>query len=193
MIGVLFVILISRNYKRGVASVINLSSLLFVFSLNNLYVFKEIATISDQSAHARIPLFLTALRIAKDNPVFGLGSGRFSEMAESYYYQISHMYGAATVLHTSSHNQFLNTLDYFGFPGLLLLLLFYYKLIKSLISVSRNLSDNYFFYISSGLIGPHISYIIHSSFHNTGPFLSDPYAWFFIATTFVLFKYNRLR
>ncbi len=193
LIGILFVISIARNYRRGIVGIIAMSSLIYIFSLTNPSVFQEISSVSDQSASARIPLFLTALRIAKDHPLFGIGAGRYSEMAESYYYQVSHMYGAETVLQTSSHNQFLNTLDYFGVLGLFLLLLFYYKLIKGLISLNKNASDNYFFYISSGLIGTHISYIIHSSFHNTGPFLSDPYAWFFIGITFVSFKYNKLK
>lgn len=192
-IGILFVISIVKNYKRGIAGIILLSGMIFIFSLTNTSVFEEISTFSDQSASARIPLFLTALRIAKDHPLFGIGVGRYSELAESYYYQVSHMYGAETILITSSHNQFLNTLDYFGMPGFFLLLLFYYKLFKGLIWSNRNSSDNFSFYISSGLIGSQISYIIHSSFHNTGPFLSDPYAWFFIGITFVLFKYNSLK
>lgn len=193
LIGILFIILIAKNYKNGMVGIIILSILIYVFSVTYPPVFKEISTFSDQSASARIPLFLTALRIAKDHPLFGIGAGRYSEIAESYYYQVSHMSGAETVLRTSSHNQFLNTLDYFGIFGLFLLLFFYYKLIKGLILLNRNVSNDYFSYISCGLIGTHISYIIHSSFHNTGPFLSDPYAWFFVGITFVIFKYNYLK
>lgn len=189
LIGSVFVHFILRKYKKGLILLLTLTiAVLFIFFSMDISRFKPITTISDRSAALRIPLFFTALNVAKDNFLFGVGSGRFEEEAESYYRYVDHMRGARTIFVTTPHNQFLNTLVYFGVPGFLLLLLFYFRLFKGLILIQKTSQDTYYRFFSAGLLGSFISYIINSLFHNTGPFISDPYSWFFVAATFLLFK-----
>jgi len=193
LVGSLLTVFMIREYKKALMLLLPLIIFaLFIFSSVDISSLKPIVTFSDESASARLPLFVSALNIAKDNPFFGLGSGGFQKVAESYYGYVYQMRGAHAIAITGPHNQFLNTLVYFGIPGLLLLFIFYFTLLKRLIFTQKTSCDKYYQYISAGLLGAFISYIINSLFHNTGPFLSDPYNWFFIGAAFVIFKlHNR--
>jgi len=90
----------------------------------------------------------------------------------------------------SPHNYFLNILLYYGIFGFLLAVLFYYYIFKGLSRVYKNNKDIPFIRaIASGLIGSFTSYIINSLFHNSGPFLVDPFLWYFIGITLFLLNH----
>jgi len=192
LIGLFLTLIIIKKLKKGLLLLLILTVfILLLFSsmdTSRSQRLTSITDITDSSAATRIPLFLTGINVAKDNLLFGVGSGKFQEQTEDYYRDVFHMRGAPIIFSTTPHNQFINTLVYFGIPALLLLLYFYFKLIKGLFMTQKTTHDNYYRYILAGLIGSFISYIINSFFHNAGPFISDPYNWFFIGAALVLFK-----
>ena len=197
MLGTALAILVSIFHLKKkskylvITAVIGVLVVSMSFTLNLLS--RTQLTLEDESAKARIPLFLTALEIAQDNPIFGVGSGRYSTTAQDYFYRISYMTGARTVLRTSAHNQFLNILVYYGLPGFILVVFFYYIMIKRLHYIVNTTEDPQIKQWGIGLLGSQVSYITNSSFHNMGPFISDPYIWFFIGAIFVLFKFGARR
>lgn len=191
LFGMFFVLLLYKKWKYGIIGLLLVVTLVLIVSYNSPSLFRELTTIHDESAAARIPLFLTAFRIILAYPIFGIGIGSFSSYAEDYYQYVSHLYGAETVLVTSSHNQFLNVWSYFGTPAFILHLVFYYILLKNLIYLYKRSNNKDTYILSLGFIGSQLSYIINSLFHNAGPFISDPYIWFYFGLIFALFKVNR--
>ncbi|MEW6417129.1 MAG: O-antigen ligase family protein [Nitrospirota bacterium] len=145
------------------------------------------------SALGRIPLAISAFYIAKDNP-FGVGRGKYTEEVEEYLWQLKRFEYYHVVTVTTPHNQFLNVLVYWGIPGFLLLLFFYYKILKQVNIIRKTTNNEYLKTLSIGLFCSYIAYIINSLFHNNGAFTGDPFHWYFIGLTFCLIKltiYNK--
>lgn len=127
---------------------------------------------SDWAAQSRIHLAATALRYATDHP---LGTGVYRPDA-------AHVAGnldpesLADVLKWQPHNQFLNMLTVFGFPGMALLILFYGLTARSLIHSARHLRrrrDTKLLFPLIAVAGATAAYLAVSMFHPTGPFLDD--------------------
>ena len=133
---------------------------------------------SDSSARARIPMTLTALRYSLDHP---LGTGTYSPTRE----HIGEGLDEAMVEHllvSSPHNQFLNVLVYYGFPGLILLVLFYLLILRSLVYSGRFIlrsGDTALYFLGTAVVGALAAYGVNSLLHNKGPFVGD-WAHFFI-------------
>ena len=139
---------------------------------------KRVLRISDRSAQSRILLASAALRYSLDYP---FGTGR-------YFPNRSHLSagldtGTANVLlaHTP-HNQFLFILVYYGFPGLILLILFYVLVLRSSIYSGRFIArsqDETLYFLPTAVVGALSAYTVVSLFHNDGPFVTD-WGHFFI-------------
>ena len=133
---------------------------------------------SDSSARARIPMTLTALRYSLDHP---LGTGRYSPTRE----HIGEGLDEAMVEHlleTTPHNQFLNVLVYYGYPGLALLVAFYLLILRSLVYSGRYIlrsGDASLYFLGTAVVGALAAYGVNSLLHNAGPFVGD-WAHFFI-------------
>jgi O-antigen ligase len=190
-IGVLLTSYMLRKNRRILARFLTatIAIVLVFYFLNVTSELKRVVMIANDSASIRIPLYFSALCVARDNPLFGVGSGRYEETAEDYYGLIYHLRGSHVIGVTGTHNHFLNILVYFGIPGIALLIAFYFILFSKLVSIYKDCYRNCYRYVAVGLIGSYVSYLINSFFHNSGPFISDPYNWFFIGITFVLFKF----
>jgi hypothetical protein len=90
------------------------------------------------------------------------------------------MDGAKAIGHLSPHNQFLNTLLYWGIPGFVLLIwLFIYKFMI-LFSILKS-QDVFIWSVAFGILGVSVAYTVNSFFHNAGPFLGDVFYWYIIA------------
>jgi hypothetical protein len=141
----------------------------------------------DQLSADRLPHFITALWIAWDNPL-GIGSsGQFTEYAAYYYSEVADLPGAELARTQTAHNQFLNVLVVLGIPGLIGLVWFYYELVTLLARIRRRLPlDSPVRAVAVGLTGAFVAYIVNSSFHNGGPFSSDPFNWYWIGLTVAL-------
>ena len=128
---------------------------------------------------AQIAAFETALKYP-----LGIGRGEAEEYLIGWEkYQ--------DIFPISPHNQFTNILLYYGWLGLLSLILFYYFIFKGLSSLYFK-KDFPLRGVAIGLIGSFSAYIINSLFHNDGPFLFDVFNWFFIGVTlFLLNQYGK--
>ena len=71
----------------------------------------------------RFEAWRSAFHIAKDNPVFGVGLGRFDDAAQQLIEQGTVRHGAANFAHT--HNDYISQLATNGLVGLILLLAIY--------------------------------------------------------------------
>ncbi len=79
------------------------------------------------------------------------------------------------------HNQFFGILVYYGYPGLILLVLFHFFVLRSLYYsyrlINRQTNDNTeTFVLFFALVGGLTAYLINSLFHNAAPFFGD---WFY--------------
>lgn len=144
----------------------------------------RMARLGDASSTARIPLAKMSYVIASQNPL-GVGPGRFQEYADKYYRAVSGLRGSTIVLRTSSHNHLLNTLIYYGIPGFLLTIYFYIKVFQA---VPKGIGkvDPLLNLLGKNLPCIFIGYLIHSSFHNAGPFVGDNFIWYVIGIVFAL-------
>ena len=133
---------------------------------------------SDSSARARIPMTLTALRYSLDHP---LGTGTYSPTRE----HIGEGLDPAMVEHllvNTPHNQFLNVLVYYGYPGLVMLVAFYLLILRSLVYSGRFIlrsGDASLYFLGTAVVGALAAYGVNSLLHNSGPFVGD-WAHFFI-------------
>lgn len=189
LFAVMFLTLEPKKRKKKI--IFSIMILIFIILILNSFTNNLILgnfSNSTDSALSRIPLFLTAFKIFLSNP-FGIGTGQFNQYGAEFFSELSHLPGAYHILTTSSHNQFLNTLVYYGIFGLLLLLAFYYYIFKGLFRIYKYFNGSFIKGITIGLIGSFIAYIINSMFHNAGPFLIDPFNWYFIGITMFLFNY----
>ena len=84
----------------------------------------------------------------------------------------------AQVKEYTPHNQFVNTGVMYGWTGLLVLIYFYKKL-WSMLSAGRKFG-RIAPYLSVAMQASMAGYIVNSMFHNGGPFVLDPFSWYFI-------------
>jgi|GEM_PF-4607125 len=88
------------------------------------------------------------------------------------------------------HNQFLNMLVYYGIPGFLIITLFYFLPMGGNIVLRRGTNNAWIYSISAGINGSLMSYILHSSLHNNGPFFDDPLSWYLVGLSLALYNYS---
>ena len=133
---------------------------------------RGIFSYSDWAAQSRLPLAATALRYSLDHP---LGAGVYRPN-QSHAPTNLDPKSLNDVLNWQPHNQFLNMLVTFGFPGLLLLTLFYALTARSLLHSARQIlpqRDKTLLFLLIAIAGAMTAYFIVSMFHPTGPFLDD--------------------
>lgn len=138
-----------------------------------------------QSAQSRIHMAMTALRYSLDHP---LGTGRYSPTTSHIGTGLD-AWLEKKVLTNTPHNQFLNILVYYGYPGLVLLILFYVLVLKSLIRSGLYIlqsRDAALYLLATGVAGAIASYGVNSLLHNAGPFVGDWGHFFIIGLVFSL-------
>lgn len=153
---------------------------------------RGIFSYSDWAAQSRKPLAATALRYSLDHP---LGAGAYRPDPSHAPTNLDPE-SLADVLNWPPHNQFLNMLATFGFPGLLLLTLFYALTAKSLIHSTRQIlrqRDTNLLFLLIAITGAMTAYFIVSMFHPTGPFLDDWSHFFIIGLAFSLQRLTATR
>ena len=139
----------------------------------------------DTSSRPRPYMVTTALRYALEHP---LGTG-------TYYPSERHLDPGLDertkyrVLTGGPHNQFLIILVYYGFPGLILLVAFYWQMVRPLwpafIRALGQGVDQPAFLVPA-VIGGMIAYTFNSLLHNNGPFVGDWYHFILIGLVFAL-------
>ena len=196
ILGVLIgcTVILSGVYKGKMLRVLKISTLLLFISviLFTIEPVRNRFVYLDESAYARIPMTLAAIKISLSHPL-GVGTGQFSAQAEQFFSELAGFRGAHQILHTGAHNQFLNTLVYYGFPGFLLLLILYKRVFQSLVYLWRTNQSSWIRGAALGLLGSFVSYLVNSLFHNAGPFIGDPFHWYFIGLVAALYSIGRKR
>ena len=140
---------------------------------------------SDASAQSRIPIAIAALRHSLDYP---LGSGVYVPNA-SYVSDELDPVVREYALTRSPHNQFLHVLVLFGFPGLILLILFYVLVLRSLIDSARFIKgapDGILFCCAAAVTGVMVTYTFVTMFYPVGPFIMGWWHFFIIGLVFSL-------
>ena len=128
----------------------------------------------------RMAMFHTAFAYTLEHP---WGTGLYSPHPRHIKTENLNDEEIRRILFHQPHSQFFGTLVYYGFIGILLLCLFYFFIFHSLVWSTRRafLSENRrHFFLSMGLGGGLVSYIITSLFHNAGPFTGDWHHFFLI-------------
>jgi hypothetical protein len=147
-----------------------------------LTVFSETRLLTVVETSPRYTMVFASFLISSLH-IFGVGTSQFSAAVLEIYPQIQHLSDAGRLLSTSAHNQFLNTLVYYGFPGLTILILFYIVLLRSVLRSSLRASSPLTRGLAIGLGGGYAAYLVNSLFHNAGPFIGDPFHWYFVGLT----------
>ena len=132
----------------------------------------RIWTVQDESAQARVYMASTAFRYSLDYP---FGTGRYTPR-ETHLIDGIDVFMAEHILNQLPHNQFLYLLVHFGFPGLVMAVLFYLLILWALISSGRFIMrsrDMDLYFIAFAVVGAMAAYGIHGLFHDVGPFVID--------------------
>ena len=139
----------------------------------------------DTSTRPRPHMVSTAIRYALEHP---MGTG-------TYYPSEKHLDAGLDertkhrVLTGGPHNQFLVVLVYYGFPGLVLLAVFYLQMVKPLWpAFVRSLgpgADQPAFLVPA-VVGAMIGYTFNSLLHNNGPFVGDWFHFILIGLVFAV-------
>ncbi len=147
----------------------------------------RIFTYSGWSAQLRMYMAPTALRYSLNYP---LGTGTYRP-GESHVAWNPHRELVPYILDLPPHNQFLYVMVLFGFPGLILIVLFYMLVLRSLVSSARYIlpsRDASLHFILVGVSGALFSYSIVSLLHPEGPFIVDWSHFFIIGLVFSIQK-----
>ena len=143
---------------------------------------------NDKSTRARVPMTLAALQYSLDNP---LGTGFYSP-SRSHLIRGLSPWMEYHVMTEPPHNQFLNILVYYGFPGLTMLILFYVFVFRSLVRSGRFVirsRDTALYFLAAGAAGALIAQGVNGLARNAGgPFEGDWGYFFIVALVFAVHK-----
>lgn len=189
MVGValsLFVMgFISKEYYKLSFVIIIFIGLLTMFNLLHPRTFSAVGI------PERIVAFSLALSALSEHP---LGIGRHLYYSEEAYRLLGEIpYFPWVEVRYAPHNSFLDIGTYYGFPGLLISLAFYYWIFKKILNVRKHLKDPFLGCINIGMLGSFISYVVNTSFHNRGFFNDEHFGWLFVGLVLLLSKFVKER
>ena len=139
----------------------------------------------DNSTRPRPHMVTAAIRYSLDFP---LGTGTYFP-SERHLDPGLDEYTKHRVLTGGPHNQFLIILVYYGFPGLILLVAFYWEMVRPLwLPFLRCLGPEAGqpAFLVPAVLGAMIAYTFNSLLHNNGPFVGDWYHFILIGLVFAL-------
>ena len=143
----------------------------------------RIFSFKNRTTLVRLPMAMTAIRYSLEYP---FGTGRYSPGIRHINSDID-AWSIKHILSNTPHNQFLVILVYYGFPGLILLTLFYVYVLRSLIDSARlailSLDSEALFLVAT-IAGGMTGYMINSLLHNKGPFVGDWHNFLLIGLVF---------
>ena len=148
----------------------------------------RVFSLADWSARVRIASGITALRYSLENP---LGHPEYTP-DESHISGDFDSGSIRSILTFLPHNQFLHMLVIFGYPGLLLLVLFYLLAVRSAVRsglLAWRSQDGALYFLAAGVIGAFAAYTIASLFHPLGPFIVE---WSHFLVIGLLFSLQRI-
>lgn len=186
VLALLLVVLRSARWRAAVAGAA-LASVALYAAVGALLDTSRFLGLDDVSAAVRLPMFSAAISHAARNP---WGTGTY-EPAEEYLDPELGQALRERVLRHDTHNQFLNVLVFFGFPGLMLVLAAYTVVLVRLRGSWRRVVVPWRAKLApaaAGLAGGLLGYLINSLFHNAGLFVGDVFHWYAIGLVFALHR-----
>ena len=140
---------------------------------------ERLLTLGNYGDHSRIGGAKVAILYALDHP---LGTGRYAPDSR-YLPSNAPPIVTSKVLAHQPHNQFLGILVEYGFPGMILLVLFYLFAARALMRAMRlalRFRNADAVFLTASLSGALASYVFLSLFGPVGPFATDWYHFFLI-------------
>ena len=146
--------------------VITVGFLLYTNVTNNRYSrgFND-----ESSAAGRLVLWQAGVMIALDNPILGIGQGRFMEIAQMYSGDVgsSAVPGAEGVLGTQeNHNDFIRVWDSFGTPALLAYLWVFVSTFRNFYYGYRRSTGPFLKAMALGGFAALTTYVVNAFMHN---------------------------
>jgi O-antigen ligase len=123
----------------------------------------------ESSAAGRLVLWQAGAMIAMDNPIFGIGQGRFIEVSEAYSSEVdvNTVEGAMGALGMEQvHNDFIRVWVSFGTPALLVYLWVFIVVFRTFYYGYRRSSSVFIKAIAFGGCGALMAYIVNAFSHN---------------------------
>ena len=134
----------------------------------------------DRDGMARIPMVIAGVRSGIAHP-FGQTIDDFMTESSMLAYDLVDYQGVELVGRGLPHNNLVDVLVYFGFPGLILCLLFYLLLVKASKKTWQSTLDRPgpgMQALAVGLIGAFCANFTNAMVHNSGLFYGETIAWY---------------
>jgi O-antigen ligase len=149
----------------------------------------------EESSVARGILTQAGTAIALDNPIFGIGAERFTEVSPQYAYKVDPIliayetdryFSYTTLGEDEPHNDFIMMWLTHGTPALIVYILLYFIMFYNLMYSFRNSNNRFIKGVSVGLAAGLITYIVNSFYHNL--LVTLPLLWIMAGFTLVTAK-----
>ncbi|MDH3375779.1 MAG: O-antigen ligase family protein [Gammaproteobacteria bacterium] len=171
----------SKNFLRYSGALLLAMSI----SVLGILIFQQDRwALTDASAQGKLWLLYVGILYAIENP---LGQGFDWSGFTAFKLSILGSLGAISdqvigeLEAFTPHNQFVNSAVMYGWTGLLMVVSFYWILLRRLYHFATDGIPQQDRYLAISLLGGFIGYIINSLFHNAGLFVGDPLGWYFVA------------
>ncbi len=138
----IFIMLIKRNKARRLTALICIFiSLGMIIGVGSKLSLTENTLFSrrQSTVEGRLVGWITALKMANDNPLFGVGFGRYNSEWENYYSEVK---GLTLKSFDGNHNTPLGILAECGYIGLFFYLIIFYLILKYCLYTFKSLDDN---------------------------------------------------
>lgn len=189
-VGTIMVMFNKVSLRRKIG--VSLVFALFVAIVFIIPAVQDRLTQNTESTRGTAARTILGLHMALDNPL-GTGGGMsrsFIDSFEENYIKVYDMEGAQARNISAPHNQFIDTSIYYGFLGLALLILFNFYAFRIMADLKNGQDGDFVNSVAIGAEGSLMAYIIHSMFHNAGPFMGELYIWYLLATVISLSRIN---
>jgi O-antigen ligase len=129
----------------------------------------------EESSIARSILFQAGTAVALDNPILGIGGGKFREVSPQYSdrvdpeliaYEQERYWGYRTLGTEEPHNDFVMIWVSYGTLALAAYLWLYFAILRNFYVSFRKSKNRFIKGLSIGLAGALITYIVNSFYHN---------------------------
>jgi O-antigen ligase len=170
--GLLATILLIRGKPKKelflIVLILAAAFLYYIDTRNNRYA----SGFTDEgSAAARLVLWEAGIRVAMDNPVFGIGEKQFEETSQEYTSVVSPHYvegeNVAGILGTQEpHNDFIRVWCSFGTPALLAFLWMFVGIFRNFFDSYRHSSSRFLKSFALGCFAALATYVVSSVTHN---------------------------
>jgi len=147
-----------------------------------------IDNVFDRDGLARIPLFIVGIKVGLSNP-WGVAMSQYGLEASRFAGDVSGYAGYKLIFSAAPHNNYIDIFTRYGFPGLILYIVFTFLLLKNLINLWKQTGKPdgaKHRPIVIGLIGAFLVAFLNSMVHNSGLFMGETIAWFGVGIVWAL-------